>query len=180
MRERWQTKRKRSLPEAMPTTSKERERDLWTKVFDKALQLRSLPRDSWPKKVEGQTVSFKLINMVEDFYDLDNLPDETETEDLFAEDEEPAKMSCDYMGMQEESSTEPTISMKSVKIRCNRVDCGCGCTCKDNHSDPTNRRVTVSPSPALQVELTNNRTGAAKHDLYLKTICRSRGALPGT
>merc|ERR1711974_512109 len=50
------------------------------------------------------------------------------------------------------------------KIRCNRVDCSCGCTCKDNPSDPTNRRVTVSPSPALQVELTNNQTGATKHD----------------
>ena len=140
-----------------------RERDLWTKVFDKALLLRNVPRDSWPKKIESQTVSVKLISMVEDYYDLDLPQEETEPEDLFAEDEEPATMS-DYMGMQEESSTEPTISMKSVKIRCNRIDCGCGCTCKDNPSDPVNRRVTVSPSPALQVELTNNQTGATKHD----------------
>merc|ERR1711974_317511 len=81
----------------------------------------------------------------------------------FAEDDEPETLS-DYMSMQEESSTEPTNSMKSVKIKCNRVDCGCGCTCKDNPSDPTNRRVSVSPSPAFQVELTNNRTGSTKHD----------------
>merc|ERR1712029_214268 len=113
----------------------------------------------------GQTVSVKLVRMVEDFYDLDQ-PAEEETlqEDLFADNDEPETMSCDYMGMQEKSPTGPTISMKSVKIKYCRVDCGCGCTCKDNPSDPINRRVNVSPSPAFQVELANNRTGSAKQD----------------
>merc|ERR1711888_528977 len=66
-----------------------RERDLLTRVFDKTLQFRREPRDAWPKKVEGQTVSVKLVNMVEDFYDLDQ-PAEEETlqEDLFAENDE--------------------------------------------------------------------------------------------
>ena len=66
-----------------------RERDLWTKVFDKSLQFRNLPRDSWPKKVGGQTVSVKLMSMVEDFYDLDQAPEEeAQQEDFFAEDAE--------------------------------------------------------------------------------------------
>merc|ERR1712029_1211329 len=121
----------------------------------------------------GQTVSVKLVRMVEDFYDLDQ-PAEEETlqEDLFADNDEPETMSCDYMGMQEKSPTGPTISMKSVKIKYCRVDCGCGCTYKDNPSDPTNRRVNVSPSPTLQVELTNNRTGSTKqNDLTCDTGC---------
>merc|ERR1719309_803589 len=66
-----------------------RERDLWTRVFDKTLQFRSQPRDSWPKKVEGQTVNVKLISMVEDFYDLDEPAERESTHDYFAEDDEP-------------------------------------------------------------------------------------------
>ena len=72
-----------------------RERDRWTKVFDKSLQFRNLPRDSWPKKVEGQTVSVRLMNMVEDFYDLDQVPEEEiQQEDLFAENATPETTSA--------------------------------------------------------------------------------------
>ena len=132
-----------------------RERDLWTKVFDKSLQFRNHPRDSWPKKVEGQTVSVRLMNMVEDFYDLDQAPEEdTLQEDLFEEDAEPETMSCDYMNMQEEASADSAVSMKSVTVRCDRIDVA--------PSDVIVRRVAVSPSPAFPVEITNNQTGVSK------------------
>ena len=140
----------------------QRERDIWTRIFDKALQSRSQPRESWPKKILGQTVSVRLMNMVEDFYNLDQVPDaEYPREDFFAEEEESA-LTTDYMSLQEESSNDPDISIKSVKIKCSRIDCNCGCTCKDDTTGAANRRVNVSPSPAFPVEITNNKTGASK------------------
>ena len=58
-------------------------------------------------------------HMVEDFYDLDQPPEEEiQQEDLFAEDEEPETMSLDYIGMQEESPTGSTFSMKTAKTKC--------------------------------------------------------------
>ena len=53
------------------------ERDYLRRIFEKALQKRTLPRDKWPKKIydpsgtRGQSFNLKLINMVEDYYDLD-------------------------------------------------------------------------------------------------------------
>ena len=40
-------------------------------MFDKALQNRSLPKDQWPKQIMGTNISVKLMNTVEDFYDLE-------------------------------------------------------------------------------------------------------------
>ena len=53
----------------------QRERDHLKMIFENALQKRSLPRDKWPKKLYGptgvgQSFNLRLINMVEDFYDL--------------------------------------------------------------------------------------------------------------
>ena len=52
-----------------------KERDFLALLYDKALQHRSNPKESWPKKIMGQTVSVKLMNAVEDFYGL-NEPQE--------------------------------------------------------------------------------------------------------
>ena len=110
--------------------------------------------------------------MVEDFYDLDQVPDEEDQqEDFFAEEEE-SELTTDYMSMQEESFKDSSISMKSVKIKCARIDCNCGCTCKNDTTGRTNRRVSVSPSPAFPVEITNNKTGVSKgDDLTCDTGC---------
>ena len=89
------------------------------------------------------------MNMVEDFYDLDQVPDdEIQQEDFFAEEEESA-LTTDYMSLQEDNLKESSISMKSVKIKCARINCNCGCKCKDDTTGAANRRVNVSPSPAL-------------------------------
>ena len=73
------------------------------RVFDKTLQSRNQPRDSWPKKILGQTVNLRLMNTVEDFYDLDQTPDEEDQQiDHFEEDSE-SGLSTDYSSLLEES-----------------------------------------------------------------------------
>ena len=64
-------------------------------IFDKALQKRSLPRDRWPKKIygttgAGQSLNVRMMNMVEDFYDLEETgyDDANKGTDWFAEDSE--------------------------------------------------------------------------------------------
>ena len=137
----------------------QKERDLWTRVFDKTLQTRSQPRKTWPKKILGQTVSFRLMNLVEDFYGLDAVHDEENLqEDFFAEDQE-SDLTTDYMAPQEETPQGSSFSMKSVRVRCSRIDCDCGCTCKNTTAGIDNRRVNVSVSPAFPIELTNNKNG---------------------
>ena len=70
----------------MPSTTPEREREHLAKVFDKTLQNRNQPRDRWPKKILGQSVNLRLMNTVEDFYDLDQTLDvEDQHEDYFEE-----------------------------------------------------------------------------------------------
>ena len=55
-------------------------------MFDKTLQNRNQPRDRWPKKILGQSVNLRLMNTVEDFYDLDQTPDEEDHQvDYFEE-----------------------------------------------------------------------------------------------
>ena len=73
----------------------QRERDHLKMIFEKALQKRSLPRDRWPKKIygpsgAGQSLNVRLMNMVEDFYDLDATGhnDIEEGQDWFADDTE--------------------------------------------------------------------------------------------
>ena len=67
----------------------QKERDLWTRVFDKTLQTRDQPRSTWPEKIEGQTVSISLMNMVEDFYNLDPVQNgEDQLPDYFGEETE--------------------------------------------------------------------------------------------
>ena len=52
------------------------ERDHLREIFRLAAKKRTLPRDKWPERIYGylksggQTFNLKLINMVEDFYDL--------------------------------------------------------------------------------------------------------------
>ena len=60
---------------------------------------------------------------------------------------------------------EPDIAMKSVKTKSAKISCNCGCTCKKNtKTDVNNRRVNVSVSPAIPIELTNNRNGQSKKE----------------
>ena len=81
----------------------QKERELMAKVFDKTLQTRNQPRDRWPKKILGQTVNLRLMNTVEDFYDLDQTPDEEDQQiDHFEEDSE-SGLSTDYSSLLEES-----------------------------------------------------------------------------
>ena len=70
------------------------ERDYLRRIFEKALQKRTLPRDKWPPKIYGdsgprvQTFNLKLVNMVEDFYDLELTDSNTASNvpDYFDED----------------------------------------------------------------------------------------------
>ena len=54
----------------------QKERDNLAAIFEEALQLKSLPREGWPKKLYGltgvgQSVNARLIDMVEEFYEPD-------------------------------------------------------------------------------------------------------------
>ena len=60
-------------------------------IFEKALQNRSLPRDRWPKKISGQSFNIRMMNMVEDFYNLEETCDDDDYGDTdhFAEAQDP-------------------------------------------------------------------------------------------
>ena len=55
--------------------------------------------------------------------------------------------------------------MKSVKTENAKISCKCGCKCKGIlKTNINNRRVNVSVSPAIPIELTNNRNGLSKKE----------------
>ena len=172
----------------------QRERDLMARVFDKTLQYRSQPRDTWPEKIEGQTVNVKLVKMVEDFYGLDPAQNEEDQQTDYLEEELGGSLAVDWFSKDSPAALDSSnvtlksikckppegtncscncdqsckksssISMKSVKIKCARIDCTCGCTCKGDTTGIANRRVNVSPSPAFPVEITNDKTRVSKRD----------------
>merc|ERR1712108_27990 len=91
-------------------------------------------RDSWPEKILGQTVNINLVNLVEDFYDLDPTPDEEDQQiDYFKEDSEHS-LATDYSTLHEESlKVNSNITMRSVKCKPPEIkNCNCNCdqTCQ--------------------------------------------------
>ena len=152
-----------------------RERDHFAKIFDKALQSRNQPRDRWPKKIMGQSVNLRLMNTVEDFYDLDQTLDVEDQHEDYFEDYSESGLSAETAALFEESLQDnSSVTMKSVKVKNFRVDCGCNCRCheadKRETEGITNRRVCVSASPAFPVEIANDK-GSRKDDLVCDSGC---------
>ena len=81
----------------------QKERDLWSRVFDETLQTRSQPRNTWPKQILGQTVNLRLMNLVEDFYCLEPLPDEEDTSGGQFADDKDSLLATDYMTKQDDA-----------------------------------------------------------------------------
>ena len=123
-------------------------------IFDKALQNRDKPRNSWPKKIMGQSVNIRLMNTVEDFYGLEESQEhEDQYEDYFEDQSEPG-LSAETAALLAESLEDHTsVNMVSVKVKNAKVNCNCTCKCSksDEITDSneivkvTNRRVNVSP-----------------------------------
>ena len=89
-------------------------------MFDKALQNRSLPKDQWPKQIMGTNVSVKLMNTVEDFYDLEETCEGDIQDDGYYGDHLEIGLSAETAEALAESMEEhPTIDMKSIKCRDN-------------------------------------------------------------
>ena len=138
----------------------QKERDLWTRVFDKTLQTRSQPRNTCPEKIEGQTVSVSLMNMVEDFYDLSPVQDgENQLTDYFGEEPEHG-LADDYMALQEDllkgSSNIAARSVKCKPPKGKACSCNCDQSCKKNRTI-TNRRICFSSRQRTPNKRTHTR-----------------------
>merc|ERR1712055_978701 len=85
------------------------------------------------------SVNVNLVNLVEDFYDLDPTPDEEDQQvDYFKEDPE-YSLPTDFSALHEELLKDNSnITMRSVKCKPPEVkncDCNCDQTCKKNQDN---------------------------------------------
>merc|ERR1711888_20886 len=71
----------------------ERERNMLERVFEKAMQYRNQPQDTWPETIESQTCNTRLMRMVEDFYDVEPA---SNGEDYFEGDESTGEEQIDH------------------------------------------------------------------------------------
>ena len=72
----------------MPYITKKK-RDYLALLYDKALQNRSMPREQWPRQIMGQNVNVKMMNLVEDFYNLEETNDHIDQNDDYNNNTEP-------------------------------------------------------------------------------------------
>merc|ERR1712108_132827 len=102
----------------------------------------------------GQTVNVSLVNLVEDFYDLDPTPDEEDQQmDYFKEDSD-YSLATDYSTLHGESLKDNSnITMRSVKCKLPEIknptaNCNCNCdqTCEKTRAI-TSRRICLSSHP---------------------------------
>ena len=83
------------------------------RMFDKVLQIRSLPRDQWPEKIMGFNFSNKLLNTVKDFYGLKATCINCCTNCV--QDEKPQEITTTRGGDEKESTDMTTIEEHNVQ-----------------------------------------------------------------
>merc|ERR1712015_356374 len=97
----------------------ERERVVLARVFEKAMQYRNQPQDTWPEKIESQTCNMRLMKMVEDFYDIEPAPrGEDQQEDYFDEEQDSSIAGVDLFaedGPVNTSNTDVTLRSMTYK-----------------------------------------------------------------
>ena len=91
-----------------------RERDVFARVFEKAMQYRNQPQDTWPEKIESQTCNVRLMRMVEDFYDLEPAPSGEDQQADYLEEERESSLAIDHFAGDEPANSSRTITSRRI------------------------------------------------------------------
>ena len=117
----------------------------------------------------GTNVSVKLMNTVEDFYDLAEPYEANDQDDDYDDDYTEMGLSEETAAAFAKSMEHPTeINMKSITCCDNEYVKNSKVNCKEVE-EVTNRRVCVNTSPSFQIKVANGRK--SKEELVLDTGC---------